>query len=101
LYAVSGDTIVTAPASAGILPGIVRGRVIAIAERLGIVVREAAIAVDELRVADEIFVSSSLRGVVPITRLDGVPLASGPIAARIAGGLRDEMLSLRRQRGPG
>jgi branched-chain amino acid aminotransferase len=101
LYAVAGDTIVTASVSAGILPGIVRARVIAIAERLGIVVREAAIAVDELRAADEIFVSSSLRGVVPITRLDGVPLPSGLITARIAGGLRDEMLSLGRQRGPG
>ena len=101
LYAVSGDTIVTAPVSAGIVPGIVRGRVIAIAERDGLVVREAAIAVEELRAADEIFVSSSLRGVVPVTRLDGVPVTAGPITARIAAGLRDEMFSLRRQRGPG
>ncbi|MBA3459762.1 MAG: aminotransferase class IV [Deltaproteobacteria bacterium] len=101
LYAVSGDTILTAPTTAGILPGIVRGRVIAISERLGIVVREAAIAIEELRAADEIFVSSSLRGVVPVTRLDGAPVAAGPVTARIAAGLRDEMFALGRHHGPG
>lgn len=84
LFAVVAGAVVTAPTEVGVLPGIVRGRVLAACGREGIRVREEALAVDELRAAAEVFVSSSLRGVVPVTRLDGVARAAGPITARIA-----------------
>lgn len=84
LYAVLAGTVVTPSVTAGILAGIVRERVLAACAALAIPVRESTLAVAELRGADEIFASSSLRGVVPITRLDGVPRAAGPITARIA-----------------
>ncbi|MBL0212915.1 MAG: aminotransferase class IV [Myxococcales bacterium] len=84
LYAVLAGTVVTPPLTSGILPGIVRERVLAACATLAIPLRESTLAVAELRGADEIFASSSLRGVVPITRLDGVPRAAGPITVRIA-----------------
>lgn len=84
LFAVVAGAVVTAPTASGVLPGIVRGRVLAACAREGIPAREAAIAVDELRGATEVFVTSSLRGVVPVTRLDGAARAAGPITARIA-----------------
>jgi branched-chain amino acid aminotransferase len=101
LFAVTDSSLLTAPIDAGILPGIVRSRVIAIAEGIGIVVRETAVSVDELHAADEIFLSSSLRGVVPVTSLDRAARPAGPITARIAAAVRDEMVALGRRRGPG
>ncbi len=106
LYAVIGGAVVVPPV-VGILPGIVRTRVVAVCARESIVMREAPITLDELRAADEIFASSSLRGVVAVTRLDGVPRAAGPITARIASAIATEMQALGssavsgRQRGPG
>ena len=84
LYAVLEGTVVTAPLTSGILPGIVRARVLAACAALAIPWRESTFELAELRGADEIFASSSLRGVVPITKLDGVPRAAGAITARIA-----------------
>jgi branched-chain amino acid aminotransferase len=43
-----------------------------------------ALSVQELRVAQEVFVTSSLRGVVPVTRIDRGPIARGAVAERIA-----------------
>lgn len=107
LYAVAGGTVVTAPVTAGILPGIVRGRVLAACAAEAILVRESTLAVGELRAAEEIFVSSSLRGVVAITRLDGEARPAGPITTRIATAVTRAMDALAtpaasgRQRGPG
>lgn len=91
VHAVLGGTLMSPPPSAGGLPGIVRARVIDAASRLGIPVREERITVDVLRSADEVLLSSSLRGVVPVTRLDGVARTAGPTTARLAGSVRDEM----------
>ena len=84
LYAVIGGAVVTAPVDGGLLPGVVRARVLAACGRERIAAREDAFTVETLRGADEIFVSSSLRGVVAVTHLDGVARVAGPITRRIA-----------------
>ena len=86
MFVVTGGAIATPAAGGGILPGIVRARVLALAP-----IAERAVSVAELRAADELFVTSSLRGVVPVTRLDGEARARGPITARIATAYADEM----------
>ena len=91
LHAIVGGAVVSPSPSAGALPGVVRRRVLAAAARLGLAVRETRITVDELRAADELFVSSSVRGVVPITRLDGVARIAGPTTARIAAAVHDDL----------
>ncbi len=78
LFVVLGGRVVTPP-DRGILPGIVRGRVL---EASGCEVRSIALA--ELLEADEIFVTSSLRGVVPVTRLGARALPEGPVTRGIA-----------------
>ena len=45
----------------------------------------------ELHIADELFATSAVRGVVPITRLDGALRAAGPITARIAAAYLDRL----------
>jgi branched-chain amino acid aminotransferase len=94
LFAVIGGAVVTAPVDTGILPGVVRGRVLVACGRERIAVREETVTVEALRGADEIFISSSLRGVVAVTRLDGVARVAGPITGRIAGCVAAEMHAL-------
>jgi branched-chain amino acid aminotransferase len=84
LFAVSHGAVVTPPVDAGALPGITRARVLALCERAAIRATVRALSVRELRHADEIFVTSALRGVVAVTRLDGEPRAEGPVTARLA-----------------
>lgn len=84
LFAVSHGAVVTPPVDAGALPGITRARVLALCGRAAIRATVRAISVRELRNADELFVTSALRGVVAVTRLDGEPRSPGPITARLA-----------------
>lgn len=84
LFVVTGGAVVTPPADRGVLPGIVRARVLGLCATAGIATQVRPVGVRELRTAEELFVTSSLRGVVPITRLDGRLCASGPITARLA-----------------
>jgi branched-subunit amino acid aminotransferase/4-amino-4-deoxychorismate lyase len=71
----------------GLLPGVVRARVIEAAKTRGIPVHDGPLRVPRLVRADHVFVTSSLRGLCPVTHLDGRPLgrASGyEVVARLA-----------------
>ena len=70
----------------GILEGITRAQVLALAGAAGIPTRETRLAPAELRAADELFITSATRAVLPITRLDGAAIGSGspgPITRRL------------------
>jgi branched-subunit amino acid aminotransferase/4-amino-4-deoxychorismate lyase len=62
--------IATPPVAAGILPGITRARTIELLVRSQIPVTERSITIDELPRFDEGFVTSSLRGPFPVSRID-------------------------------
>jgi D-alanine transaminase len=76
---VSDDTIKTPPKSRRLLGGITRDLVIDLARRGGLECEEAAISEGELRGAREIWLTSSTRQILPVTRLDGAPVASGAV----------------------
>ncbi|HEU4727222.1 MAG TPA: aminotransferase class IV [Kofleriaceae bacterium] len=84
LFAVHAGTVTTPPADTGALPGIVRARVLELCARAAIRTALRPLSLRELRGADELFVTSSLRGVAPVTRLDGGLRPSGPITAQLA-----------------
>ncbi len=84
VFAVIRGAVVTPPADRGVLPGIVRGRVLAVAERAGLVATVRDLGLTELHGAEEWFVTSSLRGVVPATRLDGFKRAVGRTTMQLA-----------------
>lgn len=88
LEGVGRPTVITPPVTAGILPGITRGYVIAACAATGIAVQEQRISVEDLRAADEIFVTSAVRGVVPVTALDGEPRRAGAISLQLADAIR-------------
>jgi D-alanine transaminase len=76
-YAVFDGVIHTAPNNNRILPGITRDVVLSLAEQAGIVVVEEAVAEGRLSVADELWVSSSTKEILPITTLNGQAVGSG------------------------
>ena len=77
VFVVESGEVVTPPLGTGILAGITRGHVLALGAR------ERRITVDELRAADEIFVTSAIRGVVAVTRLDRTTRPKGPVTSRV------------------
>jgi branched-chain amino acid aminotransferase len=83
----------TPPPEVGILDGITRSKVIDLCRANDIPFAEARISPDELRAADEAFITSATRGVLAVTTVDGKPVASGvpgPMTRRLMA-LYDEL----------
>ncbi len=78
----------------GVLEGITRRTVLEVCAEAGIATEVRALPVAELMAADEVFISTTAGGPVPVTRVDerifsnGAP---GPVAARIREGYWDWM----------
>lgn len=79
VFAVIDGRLVT-PAS-GVLEGITRRTVMELAEADGLVTSEAEVSETDLRSATELFATSTAGGVMPITTLDGRPVAGGQVGA--------------------
>ena len=77
LFVVAGGVLVTPPISCAALPGITRGTVLELARAMGMGAAERAFGLDELMGAEEVFLTSSLRGIAPVARVDGRPIGSG------------------------
>lgn len=89
LFAVRGGALLTPPLDGEILPGVARGGVLEVAAEYGFEISERALDLDELRSADEVFLTGSLRGVEPIRAIEGDAIPSeGPITTALAAGLR-------------
>lgn len=76
-YAVIDGQIFTAPKDEKVLPGITRELVLELAEQANIPVIEQAVSEQQLHKADEIWVSSSTKEVLPVTTLDGETVGTG------------------------
>jgi branched-chain amino acid aminotransferase len=83
-FVVRGGRIATPPVSAGLLEGITRGTVIGAARRAGLAVDEVPLWPVDLAHAEEAFLTSSVRGILPISAVDGVALPKpGPVTRQI------------------
>jgi len=76
-YAVIDGVIFTAPKDEKVLPGITRDLVLELAAAAGISYREEAVTAEQLTQADEIWISSSTRELLPVTTLDGQAVGTG------------------------
>lgn len=76
-YAVIDGTIYTAPKDKKVLPGITREVVIKLATQANIPLIEQAVSASELKQADEVWISSSTKEVLPVTKLDGEAVGDG------------------------
>ncbi len=66
---------------ADVLPGITRMKVIEVAKAMGITVEERPVKVSEIFAAKEAFITSSIKGVLPVTEMDGKAIGTGQIGA--------------------
>ncbi len=77
IFVIRDGVIATPPMSSSILEGISRDSIIKIAADMGHEVVERVIAVDELTIADEIFLTGTAAEMVPVRELDDRPVGSG------------------------
>jgi D-alanine transaminase len=77
-YIVKDSVVITPPLDNQILPGITRLIALDILRKEGsIPVVERAVTMDEVRQADEIWISSSSKEIAPVVELDGNPVGNG------------------------
>lgn len=91
LFAVAAGRLVTPPEELGILSGITRAYALRAAAALSIAVDIRPLWVSELAKLDELFISSSIRELLPVVRVDEQDIgegAPGPITQRLTSEFR-------------
>jgi branched-chain amino acid aminotransferase len=85
-FVVRGGEVLTPPLAVGVLHGITRQVVLDLLAREGVPWREALLTPEDAVAADEAFLTSSVRGVLPVVRLDDRvigPGRPGPVTRRL------------------
>jgi branched-chain amino acid aminotransferase len=77
IFIVKNGIAATPPLETGLLPGIIREFLFEVGRDVGIEVREQVLRDDDLFGADEAFLTSTTREVVPIVRVDDRAIGSG------------------------
>ena len=84
VFAVSGNTLTT-PAK-GVLEGMTRRTTIELAPECGYEVVQRNLAAEEALAADEVFITTTAGGLIPITKIDGQAIgtgAPGPVTRKL------------------
>jgi branched-chain amino acid aminotransferase len=77
VFAVVGGVLLTPPLDVGILPGITRRAVMEVCGSEGRRVLEVPLTAANLREADEVFITSTTREIVPVVRVDDAVIGDG------------------------
>lgn len=77
VFLVQAGRVRTPALDVGLLDGITRSKVLELCAAHAIPLEEGRVTPNELRDADEAFITSATRGVLPVTRVDGRPVGSG------------------------
>ena len=72
------DARLTTPAT-GVLPGITRRTVFDLCADAGLAATATDVSVAALREADEVFITSTAGGIMPVTSIDNAPVADGKV----------------------
>ena len=79
VFVVRDGQLRTPPAEAGILLGITRNVVLHLCHRLGLPAAEQAIRPEDLRAADECFLTGTAAEVIAVTQVDGQTIGDGQV----------------------
>jgi branched-chain amino acid aminotransferase len=89
VFVVETGSLKTPALDIGILEGVTRGKVLEIARVAGIETREVSfLAPKSLQSADEVFLTSAVRGILPVTSVDGQQVGEGrpgPVTQHLLG----------------
>ncbi|HET7226977.1 MAG TPA: aminotransferase class IV, partial [Candidatus Eisenbacteria bacterium] len=91
VFVVAGGALLTPPLDRNVLPGIVRGRVLALAARLGIPARETPIGPGVLARAEEVLLTNSVQEIAWVAELDGAALPSRAVGEALAAAWRQSV----------
>jgi para-aminobenzoate synthetase/4-amino-4-deoxychorismate lyase len=95
IFTIKDGALATPPTDGRILPGTARAAVLALAADLGVPATERPLHLADLHEADDLFLTSSLRGIRPVRSLDGTPLGpADPLVERLSGALRRRWLDV-------
>ena len=97
LFIVKQGAALTPPLDAGLLPGITREFLFEIGAARGIGVREAVLRDDDLYGADEAFLTSTTRELLPVVQVDDRPVGGGrpgPVTRALLDAYRQEAEAL-------
>jgi len=83
LFLVMDGELATPPLASGVLPGVVRRRVLELAAELGLPARERLLHRDDLAKADEMFLTNSVQEVLPVAEVAGRSFRSRAIGERL------------------
>lgn len=99
IFIVESGCMITPPKGQYILPGITRDMVLELARTHALACSEETISAARLLTADEIWMTSSTREILPITQLNHQPVGSGkpgPLFARMLNLYKEYKLAFRR-----
>ncbi len=97
VYFVRGNEVWTPSGAAGIVSGITRSLVLEVAANEGVDVREAQFSLNDIGDANEAFLTSTTKGILPVTVIDGKPVGNGqvgPVTTRLMNGFREAVQHL-------
>lgn len=94
LFLVAKGRLITPDENSGILPGITRSCIIELAKLEGIPIEVRPVRPQELTEAEEIFLTSSVMEVIPVTMLDGCLIGKNHT---VAGGITTRLANLYRE----
>jgi len=86
-----GGDVFTPPLAADVLPGVTRAIVLVLCAELGIPVREAAVPLEMLRWADEVFVTNSVQEVLPLSQVAGRAIPGRALGLRLLSAYRERV----------
>ena len=92
VFVVRDGVLLTPPTDAGLLVGVTRGFVLALAAQLGIAATERVLREADLATSDEAFLTSTTREIVPVVQVGEQvigPGTPGPITQRLMTAFRD------------
>ena len=89
VFAVHGNRVTTPPLASGCLPGVTRDIVLAELHVPGIVIEEKSIGLQDLQSADDVFITSTTRDLLPVVEVEGLNLQhKGDVTARLLAAFR-------------
>lgn len=83
VFVVRDGVVVTPPLSSGCLAGVTRELILEWGRAAGVAMVEETLPLSVLERADEVFLTSSLKDVRPVTSVDGRVLTVGPVTRRL------------------
>ena len=84
IFAVNGNVVSTPPLSSGCLPGVTRALLLEEVKVPGLRIEEKTLMLEDLENADEVFITSTTRDVLPVLRVEGIRIKPpGEVSAKL------------------